>query len=185
MSVRHVLKAMGTVVTFDIVDDVEASVLDPALDWLVWMEDTFSVFRPGSEVSRIQRGELDPAKAHPLVQEVLDSCDDLFVRSDGVFDPHANGRFDPSGLVKGWAIERAALLLEDEGATNFTINAGGDIAVRGRRADGTPWRTGVRHPDDESTIDRLKREPHEVADGSDHGRPSVARKNTASSGSSG
>ena len=87
MSLHRVIKSMGTVVTFDVVDDLDPAALEPALDWLVWMEDTFSTFRPTSEVSRIQRGELDPAKSHPLVQEVLDSCDDLFVRSNGVFDP--------------------------------------------------------------------------------------------------
>ena len=152
MSLHRVIKSMGTVVTFDVVDDLDPAALEPALDWLVWMEDTFSTFRPTSEVSRIQRGELDPAKSHPLVQEVLDSCDDLFVRSNGVFDPHAKGRLDPSGLGKGWAIERTAILLEDSGAANFTINAGGDIAVRGRQSDGTPWRTGIRHPDAESVI---------------------------------
>ena len=55
----------------------------------------------------------------------------------GYFDARAGGSLDPSGLVKGWAVDRAAALLEGP----FCIDAGGDVLVRGG-----PWRVGVRHP---------------------------------------
>jgi thiamine biosynthesis lipoprotein len=78
-------------------------------------------------------------------------------RFDGAFDafavPAPNGTMlDPSGLVKGWSIERAAQLLEHHDHTDFTINAGGDIAVRGHAAAGTPWTVGIRHPDDRDAL---------------------------------
>jgi FAD:protein FMN transferase len=64
-------------------------------------------------------------------------------------DPAPNGsHFDPSGVVKGWSIERAAEILELHGAVNFCINAGGDIAIRGYAHPGEPWRVGIRHPDE-------------------------------------
>ena len=51
----------------------------------------------------------------------------------GYFDVRAGAsrRLDPSGLVKGWAVDRAAAILDDAGATNYAVNAGGDIRVRG------------------------------------------------------
>jgi FAD:protein FMN transferase len=142
----HVERVMNMPVSFAVADPLPISVVQPACEWLHWVEATFSTFRPSSEISRIATGELDPIDAHPLVLEVLDICDDLFVRSDGIFDPYARGLLDPAGVVKGWAVERAARIMEEQGARNFTINAGGDIAIRGQAADGDPWTTGVVNP---------------------------------------
>ena len=62
--------------------------------------------------------------------------------------PAPNGTtLDPSGYVKGWAIERTAELLEAHGLCHICINAGGDIAIRGTPSPGQRWRVGIRHPD--------------------------------------
>ena len=116
---------------------------DGVFDWLRFVDATFSTFRPQSEISRLGRGELARADAHPLVREVLDRCDELHRLTDGAFDIHAPlpGALDPSGMVKGWAVERAAGLLEAAGARRFLIDAGGDVVLRGG-----PWRVGIRHP---------------------------------------
>jgi thiamine biosynthesis lipoprotein len=108
--------------------------------WLHRVDALFSTYRAGSEVCRIDRGELDPRDADPAVVAVLARCDALREETGGYFDARAGGRLDPSGLVKGWAVERAAALLEDAGSRDFCIDAGGDIVVRGR------WRVGIRHP---------------------------------------
>jgi thiamine biosynthesis lipoprotein len=78
----------------------------------------------------------------PVVQEVLAQCDRLRALTAGFFDTRATGRLDPSGFVKGWAVERAVELLERAGATRLAVNAGGDAVVRG----GVPWRVGIQHP---------------------------------------
>ncbi|OYV63155.1 MAG: hypothetical protein B7X01_00555 [Acidiphilium sp. 21-62-4] len=59
---------------------------------------------------------------------------------------------DPSGLVKGWSIYNAALLLEKEGFKNFYVDAGGDVQVRGKNAAGEAWKVGIRNPFDQTTI---------------------------------
>ena len=114
-----------------------------AYAWLRFVDATFSTYDPASEISRINRGELDVAAAHPLVGEVLDRCEQLRARTGGAFDARAplRGGIDPSGLVKGWAVERAAALLERAGARSFCLDAGGDLVLRGG-----PWRVGIRHP---------------------------------------
>ena len=81
------------------------------------------------------------ADAHPLVREVLARCERCARETGGYFDARAAGRLDPSGLVKGWAVDRAAALLSNAGASRFCVNAGGDVVVRGG-----PWRVGVQHP---------------------------------------
>ena len=65
----------------------------------------------------------------------------------GFFDiVKKDGKIDPSGLVKGWCIQQAALLLDQKGMKHFYLDVGGDIQVRGRNALGGPWRVGIRHP---------------------------------------
>ena len=56
------------------------------------------------------------------------------------------GGVDPTGLVKGWAVERALAVLRAAGIPAALINGGGDVAAYGGPAPGEPWRIGVRHP---------------------------------------
>ncbi len=53
---------------------------------------------------------------------------------------------DFGGIVKEYAVDRAATLCSSEGIRHGVINLGGDIKVIGPRADGSPWRVGIRHP---------------------------------------
>lgn len=53
---------------------------------------------------------------------------------------------DFGGIVKEYAVDRAAALCLGAGVLHGVINLGGDIKVIGPRADGSPWRIGIRHP---------------------------------------
>jgi FAD:protein FMN transferase len=139
---RRVEPVMGMPVLVDVREgDLGAGVLDRVFAWLRFVDATFSTYRPDSEICRLDRGALAPGDAHPLVREVLTRCERLRVRTGGYFDARATGRLDPSGLVKGWAVDRAGALLAAAGARRFCVNAGGDVLVRGG-----PWRVGVQHP---------------------------------------
>ena len=48
--------------------------------------------------------------------------------------------------MKGWAIWRAAKLIETRGFKNFYVDAGGDVQVSGKNAQGEPWSIGIRNP---------------------------------------
>jgi thiamine biosynthesis lipoprotein len=140
---------MGTTVSIDVRDPgVPLQALDDAIAVLEELDARFSTYRADSEISRIGRGELAVAESHADVREVLDACAVLRAESDGAFDAWRDGRLDPSGYVKGWAAERAAAVLRASGARRFTVNLGGDVICAGGSDDGTPWRVGVRHPDD-------------------------------------
>jgi thiamine biosynthesis lipoprotein len=64
----------------------------------------------------------------------------------GYFDAWASGRFDPSGVVKGWSVERASRLVQEAGLADHAIDGGGDVRLSGSPGTGRPWRVGVRHP---------------------------------------
>lgn len=126
---------------------------------------TFSTFREDSELLRVRRGELDLEDAHPWIVEVMDLCAEAEDRTDGLFSaraPDGGGArvFDPTGLVKGWAVSAAAEHLRLAPGIEYLVNAGGDITAglgRGSlgadRAD--PWRVGIEDPSDRTQIARV------------------------------
>lgn len=148
---HHVEPVMGMAVSIDVRDDIAPSALDEVVAWLHHVDATFSTHRLDTPISRIGRGELSVDDVTDEVTEVLLLCEELFDDTGGAFDawsvPAPNGtRFDPSGVVKGWAIERAAWILERHGAANLCINGGGDVVVRGHVRGDEAWRIGIRHP---------------------------------------
>ncbi|HUY97192.1 MAG TPA: FAD:protein FMN transferase [Verrucomicrobiae bacterium] len=139
---------MGTVITAELrAPGVPAPVLDAVFAWFREVDLVFSPFRPDSEISRLGRGEIGEAACRPEVREVLGLCAEVESRSHGCFDIRCGGTLDPSGLVKGWAVERAAAMLVAAGARDFLLDGGGDIVVRGRPAPDQLWRVGIRHPE--------------------------------------
>lgn len=152
---------MGMPILIDVCDPgVDDAAVDNAYEWLRFVDATFSTHRDDSEISRVNRGELSVADAHPAVRSVLDRCERLRAVTAGYFDisaPYAAGRapaagaggpgsLDPSGLVKGWAVQGAGRLLERAGARNYAINAGGDVLARGHPDGHRGWRIGIQHP---------------------------------------
>jgi FAD:protein FMN transferase len=135
-------QVMGMMVGIVVRDDPAPCAFDEAFAWLHAVERIFSPYRSDSEIARLERGELALGGACASVREVLGFCEGLRQRTGGFFDAWASGRLDPSGVVKGWAVERAAQILDHAGARSFLINAGGDILVHG---EGT-WRIGIQHP---------------------------------------
>lgn len=119
--------------------------LDAVFAYFQSVDETFSPYRASSEVSRLNRGEINPDQCSADLRETLALAEATKRATHGYFDIVRNGVCDPSGIVKGWAIERAAGLLRARGRANFYIDAGGDIAVAGLR-DGAPWRVGIRNP---------------------------------------
>jgi len=120
------------------------------------LEAIFSPYRDDSQVSRLQRGDLTLDAADDVVREVFRLCDVARILTDGAFDawysvPARPGVFDPTGLVKGWAVARAARRLDGLGHLAFAVGAGGDILVRPGTAD-HEWLIGIEDPRDRSRV---------------------------------
>jgi thiamine biosynthesis lipoprotein len=121
----------------------------------------FSTWRPDSPVSRIRDGRDELRDAHPRIRHVAALCELAAHRTGGAFSawlPGPGGRpiFDPTGLVKGWAVEQAVTGLSEQlvrlGRYDILANAGGDIAVHCRRTDTPDWAIGIEDPRDRSRI---------------------------------
>lgn len=55
-------------------------------------------------------------------------------------------RIDLGGILKGYALDRAAAFLQDKPIQGFLVNAGGNIIIGGKKNDKTDWTFGIRHP---------------------------------------
>jgi FAD:protein FMN transferase len=147
---RRVERIMGTAIGIDVRSPgLDSGILEAAFDVLRDVDARFSTYRPDSELSRLIRGELDETDCAADLRAILGLCEDLRRTSGGYFDIRGHrpdGRPDPTGLVKGWAVEEASLVLDAGGAIDYAINAGGDVIARGDREPGRSWRVGIRHP---------------------------------------
>jgi len=112
----------------------------------------FSTYRADSAISRLGRGEITLADCPPEVAEILALGEAAERDSGGAFAVHRGGVLDPSGVVKGWAAERAAAHLAALPDTDYCLSAGGDITCRTADPSATPWRIGIENPHDPQTL---------------------------------
>lgn len=112
----------------------------------------FSTYRPDSFVSRLGRGEVTVEDGPPEVAEVLALGELARLQSHGAFDVRRGGVLDPSGVVKGWAVERAARPLRALPGTDLCLSAGGDMVCRVAGPASPDWRIGIEDPRDPSRV---------------------------------
>ncbi|MFI8188910.1 FAD:protein FMN transferase [Streptomyces sp. NPDC085946] len=148
-AVRHAEEAMGTVFSLDVRGGEPGAVrtaLDEAVAGLHRVDEVFSTYRDDSQVSRLARGELTVGECDPEVAEVLELAAEAERVSGGWFSTAYQGRLDPTGIVKGWAVERAARHLAAAGAAGVSVNGGGDVQLLGAPGARRPWRVGIADP---------------------------------------
>jgi thiamine biosynthesis lipoprotein len=127
------------------------------VDELRWIDQTFSTYRDDSLVSRLGRGEVTLEECPAEVAEVVALGRAAERQSGGAFStmiPAADGRrhFDPTGVVKGWATQRASAHLAALDDTDFCLSAGGDMVCRTADPDRPAWRIGIEDPRDPSRV---------------------------------
>ncbi|WP_241975874.1 MULTISPECIES: FAD:protein FMN transferase [unclassified Cryobacterium] len=162
------VETMGTVVSIRLGATAgDAAALDggaqprvPALETRATVEgvfrrwdEQFSLYRPDSELSRVNRGQVRLTQASDTLRVCYALALDWRDRTDGVFTPHrADGAIDLSGVVKSLAIQEAGDLLAARGAGDWSLNAGGDILVSGHQAPGQDWLAAIVDPADRQAL---------------------------------
>ena len=154
---RYVEHLMGMPISLALrgrhADDVTgAAAWAAALATLRAADRVFSTHRVDSVIARLGRGEIEPADCPPELAEVLALGERARRDSGGAFAVYRGGVLDPTGVVKGWAAERAAAHLRALPDTDFCLSAGGDITCRTLDPAGPPWRIGIEAPHDTSRL---------------------------------
>ena len=112
----------------------------------------FSTYRSDSFVSRLARGEVTVEGCPPEMAEVLALGELARLQSGGAFDVRRGGVLDPSGVVKGWAVERAVRPLAALSDTDVCLSAGGDLVCRVAGPASPDWRIGIEDPRDPTRV---------------------------------
>lgn len=85
--------------------------------------------------------EIDEARSHVDASAIM-----LDNAASSVAFSRPGMAIDLGGIAKGYAADRAAVVLRANGIVSALINAGGDMRCMGERPGGGPWKVGVRHP---------------------------------------
>ena len=138
---------MGMPVTAAIADPgANQDDLNAVFAYFASVDERFSPYKTTSETSAVNHG-LPESEWSPEMRDVVELAERTLRETDGYFSVRTpEGAFNPVGIVKGWAIKKAADLLRSRGFRNFFVDAGGDIEAAGRNAEGKPWSVGIRNP---------------------------------------
>lgn len=149
---------MGMPITIEIVDiNINPKLIDNIFSYFEYVDQNFSPFIKNSEVSKINNGVLKAHKYSKDLKEILLLSKLTKKETNGFFNIKINGKIDPSGLVKGWAIFNASKILTSFRVKNFYIEAGGDIQVSGKNFDNKPWIIGIQNPFNDKEIVKVIR----------------------------
>ena len=144
---------------------------------LTEVDRVFSTYREDSTISRLARGEIGLADCPSEVHEVLALGELARAASGGAFDVRRPGpdgvpTLDPSGVVKGWAVQRASAHLRALPDTDVCLSAGGDMVCHVADDSRPAWRVGIEDPHD----------PHQLLATVEVRRGAVATSGTAHRG---
>ncbi len=139
---------MGMTITLEIVDPgVHDDSINKVFEYLKCIDEKFSTYKETSEISAINRGEIEIQNSSSDMETIFYLANETKIETNGYFDiKKPDGKFDPSGIVKGWAIYNASQILNYLGHKNFYIDLGGDIQTYGKNKKKEDWKLGIRDP---------------------------------------
>lgn len=148
---------MGMPISVEIADSSTAhEALDKVFVYFKNVDQRFSTYKEDSEITWINQGRLAEKDWSEDIKTVFALAEQTKKETYGYFNiQQPDGRYDPSGIVKGWAIYHAAKILDGEGYKNFYIDAGGDIETRGKNSEGKYWSVGIKNPFNEQEITKV------------------------------
>lgn len=121
-------------------------VFEEIFDYLISVDERFSTYKKNSEITLYNEGKITEKDLSADMKKVFELSEETKNKTDGFFDIVHDGKIDPSGLVKGWAIYNASLILHKNGFKNFYVEIAGDIEVAGLNSEGKKWAIGIRNP---------------------------------------
>jgi thiamine biosynthesis lipoprotein len=138
---------MGMPITVEIVDPTATpAFVGEVFAYFEYIDEKFSTYKPYSEISLLNQGALALEETSNDMRTVFALSEQFRQETGGYFNIHHAGTYDPSGLVKGWAISNAAEMVRQAGFANFYVEAGGDFQAAGKNRQGQSWRVGIRNP---------------------------------------
>ena len=150
---RETRQVMGMPVTIELVDaKATHDEVEKIYAYFKYVDETFSTYKATSEISQINAGHHPKNSWSADMRYVFEQSELTRQETGGYFSIQHYGHIDPSGYVKGWAIQNAAQMVTEDGIENYYIEVGGDLQVSGLNSTNLPWTVGIRNPFNELEI---------------------------------
>ena len=145
------MKKTETIMAMPVIVDInepniDESIFSEIFKYLRYIDDKFSTYKNNSEIEKINRGEISYKEYSNDMKTILKLSEKTKKETNGYFDIDHNGKLDPSGIVKGFAIYKASQILKKKGYKNFYIEIAGDIEISGLNDQNKKWRVGIENP---------------------------------------
>lgn len=129
-TIKQTRDLMGMTINVEIVDSVAKNTdLDIVFSYFESVEKRFSFFREDSEITLFNNKKISRDQLSDETKTVFALAEETKSMTDGYFDIlTSEGKYNPSGIVKGWAIYNASRLLLEKGLKDFYVEAGGAIS---------------------------------------------------------
>lgn len=139
---------MGTPVIIEIIDkEVKQELFNEIFAYFKYVDEKFSTYKDGSEITAINKKTIAEKEMSDDMKSVFKLSEETKKLTNGYFNILTPaGKYDPSGLVKGWSIFNASNILKSRGIKNFYVEAGGDIETYGKNEKNEPWCIGIQNP---------------------------------------
>ena len=163
----HVIKKMNMPFTITFVKkeffeeekDVYKEIVSQVEDYLETIERKFSPFKKDSIVSRHNElmANFNEDFLDKEYQEVFIRSQQAKSKTNGYFDPFFSGKYNPTGFVKGWAIENAFFkylepLIKHGIVEAVAINGAGDMQLGTKEGSDFVWNVGIENPENNQEI---------------------------------
>ncbi|MCC5814515.1 MAG: FAD:protein FMN transferase [Leptospira sp.] len=159
---------MGT--TYTISSDTELKAHYSKLDnELGRIENVFSTYKKDSEISQINQS-ISQNRSYTMsseMQDLLDLSKQIGMESGGAFSAELgdlvkswgfgkySGKYDLSGIAKGYGVDRLAIMLQDLGVNEYMIEIGGEVCTSINPGSSKKWKIGIPNPTDPSRLFRV------------------------------
>ena len=138
---------MGMPVVVQVIDkNAKEEDISEVFSYFHYIDKKFSTYKKNSEISQINRGELNELNYSNEMKKILSLCQKTKQETNGFFEINNNGVLDPSGIVKGYAINNGANILVQKGYKNIYVEIAGDIQVFGNNGKDNFWKIGIQNP---------------------------------------
>lgn len=139
---------MGVPIIINIRDEeAKQEFFDEVFNYFIYVDEKFSTYKETSEITAINNRKINLEDVSDDMKLVFKLSEETKKITNGYFDIiNHDGKYDPSGIVKGWSIFNAGNILKNLGVKNFTVEAGGDIEISGKNPEGKLWCIGIQNP---------------------------------------
>lgn len=132
-------------------EEIIESLSEQLLAELNRIEREYSPFKKDSLVNQFRQGDFSLLEINKEFQEIYTIVTTAKTATNGAFDPYHHQEYDPTGFVKGWAIERCfnlflKPLLEADWVDGVALNGGGDMQFASRPFTDHEWNIAIENP---------------------------------------